>query len=258
MKIFSTLPLFFTLISTTISAQKLEVKYQEITHIDEEALKVSIQSNSKSKKLPDNFKENMLKNLTDPKDYLLTIYDNQSYYKKEEKISNSQSGGSSFSISFSGVGNGLFKDISENEYLTSVSMFNKEYTIKDQLTDYQWKLSRETKKILGFDVKKATSTTDTGNTVTAWYAPSIPVKNGPAMYSGLPGLILEVQTTNSKSKLKENTSIKAIEVKEDPSLKPIQKPKEKNVITDKEFKNISEIQFKQFKQMNSEGVDRKD
>ena len=138
---------------------------------------------------------------------------------------------------------------------------DKSYLIKDKLTEYKWQLTRETKKIIGFDVKKATAVIDSTKSVVAWYTPSIAVKDGPSMYNGLPGLILEMEIINtSKSDKKSfgNVTIKATEVKEVPDMKPIEKPKEKNVITEKEFKELSDKQMERFKSMRSETIDKKD
>ena len=133
----------------------------------------------------------------------------------------------------------------------------KSYLIKDKLTEYKWQLTRETKKLIGFDVKKATAVVDSTKSVIAWYAPNIAVKDGPSMYNGLPGLILEMEIINtSKSDKKSfgNTTIRATEVKEVPDMKPIEKPKEKNVITEKEYKGLSKKEMERFKEMRSEGV----
>ncbi len=61
----------------------------------------------------------------------------------------------------------------------------------------QWKIADETKKIGNYECIKAT-TIETINkagkkrTVTAWFAPSIPLAFGPRGYVGLPGLILRI------------------------------------------------------------------
>lgn len=247
-----------TLFTSPIFAQKLEVKYQESMIVDKDDFKKSMKfESSTSSKLPSGFEDQVYKSMTEPKDYLLTIFDNESYYKKEEKISNNQSSGFSISFSTSGAGEGLYKNIEAKQYITNVSSFNKDYTIKDELKDYKWKLSRDTKKVLGFDVKKATATVDS-TTIVAWYAPSLAVKNGPGKYDGLPGLILETESQNSKDKMNAKTVIRAIEVKEVPELKKIDKPKEKNVISNDEFKKVMDAQNEKFKKMRSEGVDKKD
>ena len=61
----------------------------------------------------------------------------------------------------------------------------------------QWKIADETKKIGNYECIKAT-TIETINkagktrTITAWFAPSIPLAYGPRGYVGLPGLILRI------------------------------------------------------------------
>ena len=252
----------FTLCSflTTSFAQKLEVNYQETTDINVDELKKNMKvETSGSVNLPKDFYDNMFKSMSEPKDFTLTINDNLSTYKKVE-ISNGQgNGGFSMSVSFSGGGNGIVKDLSKKEYSKSANLMDKSYLIKDKLTEYKWQLTRETKKLIGFDVKKATAVIDSTKSLVAWYAPSIAIKDGPSIYNGLPGLILELEIiNNSKSEKKSfgNTTIRATEVKEVPDMKPIEKPKEKNVITEKEFEELAKKQMERFKEMRSEGVSK--
>ncbi|WP_291077358.1 MULTISPECIES: GLPGLI family protein [unclassified Empedobacter] len=263
MKKLFTLFTYCVLLTTSSFAQKLEVNYQEIIDVNVDELKKNMKvETSGSVSLPKDFYDNMYKSLSEPKDFTLTINDNLSTYKKVEKISNGQgNGGFSMSVSFSGGGNGIVKDLSKKEYSKSANLMDKSYLIKDKLTEYKWQLTRETKKIIGFDVKKATAVIDSTKSVVAWYTPSIAVKDGPSMYNGLPGLILEMEIINtSKSDKKSfgNVTIKATEVKEVPDMKPIEKPKEKNVITEKEFKELSDKQMERFKSMRSETIDKKD
>ncbi|MFV0138843.1 GLPGLI family protein [Empedobacter falsenii] len=249
----------FSLLATIAFAQKLEVKYQEIVKVNPEEFKgtVKFSSNGKESQIPNDVYDNMIKNMQEPKDFTLVINDNESTYKKVEKISNNQgNNGFSVSMSMSGGGNGLYKNLLTKEFAKSVNLMDKPYLIKDKLTEYKWQLSRETKKIIGFDVKKATAIIDSTTTVTAWYAPSIAIKDGPAMYNGLPGLILELDINNTKRKGVESHTIRSIEVKEVPNLKPFDQPKEKNVISEKEFETMSKKQMERFKKMRSEGVDK--
>ncbi|MGV0923040.1 GLPGLI family protein [Empedobacter tilapiae] len=261
MRTILTLLTYCTILSTSVLAQKLEVTYQEVVKVNPDEFKSSINfsSNGKSSSIPKDVYDNMIKDMQEPKDFLLTVFDNETTYKKIEKIDNQQhSGGMRISISFGDSGSGLYKNLSSKEYYKSVKLMDKSYTIKDQLKDYKWQLSRETKKILGFDVRKATSIVDSTTTATAWYTPNIPVKDGPGMYDGLPGLILEVEIKNTKNKGIESNIMRAIELKEMPNLKPLEKPKDKNIISDNEYKTLMEKQMERFKQMRSEGIDKKD
>ena len=261
MKKLFTLFTYYVLLTTLSFAQKLEVNYQEIIDVNVDELKKNMKvETSGSVSLPKDFYDNMYKSLSEPKDFKLTINDNLSTYKKVEKISNGQgNGGFSMSVSFSGGGNGIVKDLSKKEYSKSANLMDKLYLIKDKLTEYKWQLTRETKKLIGFDVKKATAIIDSTKSLVAWYAPSIAIKDGPGIYNGLPGLILELEIiNNSKSEKKSfgNTTIRATEVKEVPDMKPIEKPKEKNVITEKEFEELAKKQMERFKEMRSEGVSK--
>ena len=81
------------------------------------------------------------------------------------------------------------------------------------------------------------------------------------MYNGLPGLILELEIISTKRNADNgfgNVVIKAIEVNEIADMKPIEKPKDKNVITEKDYKDLSKKEYERYKNMRPESVEKKD
>ncbi|MFZ9263083.1 MAG: GLPGLI family protein [Chitinophagaceae bacterium] len=60
----------------------------------------------------------------------------------------------------------------------------------DTLHPMEWKLESEEKNVSGIPCRRATVRFK-GRDYVAWYAPSIPISNGPWKLGGLPGLILE-------------------------------------------------------------------
>ena len=59
-----------------------------------------------------------------------------------------------------------------------------------------WEIGDSTKAVLGYECVEATANYR-GRTWTAWFAPEIPVQDGPWKLCGLPGLILEAHDANS-------------------------------------------------------------
>lgn len=250
---------FFSIfiLSNILFGQKLEIKYQEILKVDNENFKNSITSEGAGT-VNNDIKEQILKSLTEPKDFLLRIIDQESTYAQQEKINNDQNSNMKISVSFSGGGNNLYKDISKDFYLKDAQIFDKKYTIKDQLKDYKWQLTRETKSILGLEVKKAISTIDSTKTVVAWYTPEIKIKNGPSEYGGLPGLILEVEQTLKNSKTIASQIFRAVDIQETPEMKALVKPIDKKTINANDFNELVEKQNEKYKSMMGQGVDKKD
>lgn len=85
----------------------------------------------------------------------------------------------------------VYKDLVKNElteHLTSIQ--DNKYLVSDVIHPMQWKILPDTKVIEGIPVSKATCE-HRGRSYIAWFAPSIPLSNGPWKLGGLPGLILE-------------------------------------------------------------------
>ncbi|KUJ53078.1 GLPGLI family protein [Chryseobacterium sp. JAH] len=57
-----------------------------------------------------------------------------------------------------------------------------------------WKITSDKDKVLGYNVQKATASLN-GRKWIAWFAPEIPVQDGPYNFYGLPGLILKIEDT---------------------------------------------------------------
>ncbi|MBL4888193.1 MAG: GLPGLI family protein, partial [Flavobacteriaceae bacterium] len=141
------------------------------------------------------------------KEYILQFNSDVSTYKEDVALDQSSAGGGNMKIMILGAGNTsandvTYKNVKEGSYTNRRDMQGKLCLVQDQLKKHDWILTKETKNIGQYTVFKATriesvpQITREGEvlkdvTYTAWYTPQIPVKNGPADYWGLPGLILE-------------------------------------------------------------------
>lgn len=158
------------------------------------------------------------------KTYNLTFNKEESLYKEEVSLDKPQTGmGGEFQIVSFGGGGGtdvLYKNTKDQRYADYKDTMGKLFLVKDDLEKIDWKLEADTKYIGEYQCYKATYTKmvekprsfsnsvttikdeqEKGEdkepemierTVTAWYTPQVPVNNGPGMYQGLPGLILEI------------------------------------------------------------------
>jgi GLPGLI family protein len=141
------------------------------------------------------------------KTFLLSFDKNNSLYKEDLELA-PPSVGSNIMVVNSGFGSGvLYKNIQKKYFIDQKETYGKQFIIRDSLMALNWVLQKETKNIGKYTCFKATYNIKTTNftfdgdqsanlpvnrEVTAWYAPQIPISNGPSQYHGLPGLILEV------------------------------------------------------------------
>lgn len=209
-----------------------------------------------------NIEERMKKMME--KTFVLNFDKTASIYKEEEKLDapGQNGGGMRMMSSMMGGGGTTYKNVKEKTYSVDKEFMGKEFLVQDSLPKLDWKMESETKQIGGYTCYKATavkpvSQSDFRNfrtkkeeakkdekekttnlmdsfempkevTITAWYAPEIPINQGPENYWGLPGLILEV----SDGKTVILCSKVVMNAKEKIAIKPSTKGK---VISQKEY-----------------------
>lgn len=134
----------------------------------------------------------------------------------------------------------------------------KKFLVEDSITKHTWKLTGETKTILGYACQKAITQTpvksfnmqmqdgefkrvekwDTIN-VTVWFTPAIPVPAGPDFQGELPGMILEFDSRNGSS------ITRAVEISETVKLSEIKEPKSGRKVTKAAYDKEVESQQKE-------------
>lgn len=195
--------------------------------------------------------------------YELIVDKNESNWDYIERLSNEQTlpekGMMSASFEIKSFGT-LYKDISKGIWIEDTQFNSTPYLIKGTLQEIDWKISRESKTILGIHVQKAEGKLDDKNKtqVTAWYAPKLNFKNGPAEFGGLPGLILELETEiKYENGDREGTTYKAIKLETLKSNKKIKIPTKGKEISDTEFKTIQQKYSEEMMKMyKSDGVNK--
>ena len=140
-----------------------------------------------------------------------------------DPFANAGGGGGGMRMNFRMPTANTYTDLAKQTQYEERAFFEKEFLIIDSLKQYKWKLSEETKTIAKQLCKKATTmitapqmrmrvsiggggnnTDTTANTprvpketeLVVWYAENIPVSVGPDNYSGLPGVIMEIDQDN--------------------------------------------------------------
>ena len=91
-----------------------------------------------------------------------------------------------------------FVNLNRAEYRESRAFQGKLYLAEDNTHDLGWYLTGEEREYLGYRVMKATAELNSAQ-VEAWFAPEVPIRGGPGLYGGLPGLILMVTTTDGEA-----------------------------------------------------------
>ncbi|MDB5229524.1 MAG: hypothetical protein JWN76_329 [Chitinophagaceae bacterium] len=152
----------------------------------------------------------------------------------------------------------VFRNIAELKQIEQRDMGDNTYLVTDSIKQQPWKLTGETKTILGHVCKKATMentvpvpvmrTVTSGNgtirsgadtskglppmqqiEVVAWYAEDMPSPVGPGVYASLPGVILQVDVN------KGETVLTATAIKPAADKKDLAEPKKGKKISREDF-----------------------
>ncbi len=91
------------------------------------------------------------------------------------------------------------KDLRMGITRTYDKVYIDRYVYEEPLNPVKWKLETGTATVCGYQCRKAT-TSFRGRNWTAWYAPDVPIDNGPWKFGGLPGLILKVESDDGEQK----------------------------------------------------------
>ena len=119
-------------------------------------------------------------------DFILTYVDSMSIYLEKESDEN-------FGYNWSDDPDIIMRNHSAKTTKDIRFLLGKKYLIEDDMPKYKWKILNELKDVAGYVCMKA-ETRDTVNNVVveAWFTDKIPFRGGPEGYSGLPGMILEL------------------------------------------------------------------
>jgi len=269
---------FLALFSATLFAQDFQgqATYKSKTSVDMDQWGGGNMSPERKKMMAERMKGMF------EKTYELTFNKTESIYKEEEKLSAPGQGGSRWGGMMSSFTPGKqYKNIKDQLVLQDQEFFGKQFLIKDSLPKLTWKMESETKQIGQYMCFKATTvkkvdemdwrsmrrrgrkndkeekakdSTETSNdpmkeietpketVVTAWYTMQIPVSQGPGEYTGLPGLILEVNA--------DKTTILCTKIVLNPNeKKEIKAPSKGKVVTRKKYNDIVKKKMEEMREM---------
>lgn len=201
----------------------------------------------------------------------LNFANNQTLWKQmeqdeQEEMAASSMGGGQVQIRMFGAGadDVSYTNLDAARRVEQREVGTKKFIVEDSIRRMAWKLSDETKTILGHTCRKAISqrigmrmmmsmdngkmerkqVADTSNIV-VWFTTDIPVSAGPAEFQGqLPGLILEIDVNNGR------TSYVAVEVKPKADIAAIKEPKGGKKLTQAEFEKERDKMFEEMGRNN--------
>ena len=201
-------------------------------------------------------------------EHLLLFSDSVSVYKlvpedeAPDPFAGGGGGGPRMMMRFGADGGDLYKNFSQSKSIQSSELGGKNFLIIDSIRQQPWKLSLETKQILGYNCHKATrkmnqpmmgmrriTMTNGGGTpsvdtssknkpaikeieIVAWFADDLISPVGPENYGQLPGVILELNIDNGQ------TIYTAKEVKKTVDVKELKEPKKGKVVTQQEYMKL--------------------
>jgi len=223
------------------------------------SIPISLEGSEISPEQKKRFQDRMAKAMQ--KEFTLSFNRNESLYEEVVALEKDGQGGMRFMSMMTGGAGTYYRNLKESSIKQEQNLFGKTFLIVDSMEILDWKLGKETKSIGNYICNKATakrvflvaktkmkdgevSDTIVNDTVeiVAWYSMQIPVSHGPSKYSGLPGLILELNDGQSTI-LCTRVSISTKDAAE------IKEPKDGEVVSRKEYEKISREKMEEMRQM---------
>jgi GLPGLI family protein len=124
----------------------------------------------------------------------------------------------------------FYKELQTGKVNTVGKIAGKEFAFTEPKTPLNWKFKDSTKESMGYTVRKAT-TRFAGRDYVAWFTLSVPIPDGPYLFCGLPGLIVELYDMRKDYHFK----LKSLEKLEKPKTWTVQDP---DTITKAKFKDL--------------------
>ena len=88
--------------------------------------------------------------------------------------------------------NMVYSDFANQSTIAAKQVFDESFLIQDSLRKYRWHLTKDTRKIAGFECRRAFTVIMDSVFVVAFYTDEIVAPGGPESFQGLPGMILGV------------------------------------------------------------------
>ncbi|TLU99637.1 GLPGLI family protein [Dyadobacter luticola] len=93
----------------------------------------------------------------------------------------------------------IYRNLEKETKTDIMEMLGKVHIVEDSLKAPNWKVMNKIKEVAGHMCMMAvTEDTIKGQKITAWFANDIALSAGPELYSGLPGMILELEVNDGE------------------------------------------------------------
>jgi GLPGLI family protein len=119
----------------------------------------------------------------------LIFSDNKMLFTPEK---NDNVSGGFFDTPMAGQRNTVYSDLETRQAIIQKQVFEQAFLVKDSVRKVKWKITDETREILGYTCRRANGIIMDSLYVVAFYTEKIHVSGGPETFNGLPGMILEV------------------------------------------------------------------
>ncbi len=116
--------------------------------------------------------------------------------------------------------NVVYTDLDKQQSVSQKKAFEKLFLVKDSTRKIKWKITNETRKIAGFECRRANAIIMDSIYVVAFYTDEIITPGGPESFTGLPGMILGVALPHEHMTWFA-TKLTAVPVKETDLAEPI-------------------------------------
>ncbi len=126
----------------------------------------------------------------------------------------------------------VYKNYPKGKMTVTDGLSNQDYIYEDELNAQHWEILDSTETVMG-NVCQLAKCTFRGRRWMAWFAPEIPISDGPWKFGGLPGLIMEIYDIGRQY----NFVIVGLEKKEEPIVFS------KTYVGSKKFEKTNRLEF---------------